>query len=169
MLFFTLHSSLFTSMAQPKKSRVQQTKQVQQQQKQQGPGPVPCVVFRIDCWHSIHPDRSATCKSSTCLLFVLSVHPVNVIIITIRLDDSKAYRENRAGDFIPLLGYAFRTSRKQSLLNVRWPSEPFRASTESPQALSHKKPCVFMQGIFVRPSPNGPRAGRHIISSLVLD
>ena len=35
MLFFTLHSSLFTSMAQPKKSRVQQTKQVQQQQKQQ--------------------------------------------------------------------------------------------------------------------------------------
>ena len=35
MLFFTLHSSLFTSMAQPKKSRVQQTKQLQQQQKQQ--------------------------------------------------------------------------------------------------------------------------------------
>ena len=35
MIFFTLHSSLFTSMAQPKKSRVQQTKQVQQQQKQQ--------------------------------------------------------------------------------------------------------------------------------------
>ncbi len=35
ILFFTLHSSLFTSMAQPKKSRVQQTKQVQQQQKQQ--------------------------------------------------------------------------------------------------------------------------------------
>ena len=35
MLFFTLHSSLFTSMAQPKKSRVQQTKRVQQQQKQQ--------------------------------------------------------------------------------------------------------------------------------------
>ena len=34
MLFFTLHSSLFTSMAQPKKSRVQQTKQVQQQKQQ---------------------------------------------------------------------------------------------------------------------------------------
>ena len=34
MLFFTLHSSLFTSMAQPKKSRVQQTKRVQQQKQQ---------------------------------------------------------------------------------------------------------------------------------------
>ena len=34
MLFFTLHSSLFTSRAQPKKSRVQQTKQVQQQKQQ---------------------------------------------------------------------------------------------------------------------------------------
>ena len=34
MLFFTLHYSLFTSMAQPKKSRVQQTKRVQQQKQQ---------------------------------------------------------------------------------------------------------------------------------------
>ena len=33
MLFFTLHSSLFTSMAQPKRSRVQ-TQQAQQQKKQ---------------------------------------------------------------------------------------------------------------------------------------
>ena len=37
MLFFTLHSSLFTSMAQPKKSRVQTTQQTQQaQQKKAG-------------------------------------------------------------------------------------------------------------------------------------
>ena len=38
MLFFTLHSSLFTSMAQPRRSRVQTTQQVQQaqQQKKQG-------------------------------------------------------------------------------------------------------------------------------------
>ena len=36
MLFFTLHASLFTSMAQPKRSRVQTTQQAQQQKKQQG-------------------------------------------------------------------------------------------------------------------------------------
>ena len=38
MLFFTLHASLFTSMAQPKRSRVQTTQQTQQAQQQKKAG-----------------------------------------------------------------------------------------------------------------------------------